>query len=327
MVHHRTMQANDQDRLGAIEAFVAVGRRLSFGEAARDLGISPSALSRRIAKLEERLDCRLLQRSTRHVSLTEAGREFLDSCRDLLTRAEEAVAALSVHASEPAGVLRIRMPTTYGQRRIAPLLASFMATHPKVRLELMMDDKPIDPVETTDDISLRIGNIDSGDFVARRLEPLGSVLCASPRYLSRRKPPAAPADLAAHDCLQLRYPGTAGRWRLSRGVDAAEIDFQPIAAADDVVVLKELVLRDRGIALLPRPIVQADLDAGALVQVLPDWGGPQLWVYLIYPNARHLPRRTRAFIDFLIKAIETEPMADDPKPKARPAGRSRSARS
>ena len=302
------MLAKEHDRLGAIEAFVAVGNHLNFSAAAGDLGISASALSRRISKLEERLNCRLFQRSTRHVSFTEAGLQFFESCRELMARADEAEAALSEHATEPVGLLRVRAPVIYGQRRIAPLLASFMATHPKVRVELTLNDLTLDPAQSMDDVSLRVGTIESGDFVARPLETIGTMLCASPRYLSRRAPPTTPEALAGHDCLQYRYAGSNGRWRLSRGAEHLNLDVQPLAVSNDILAIRELAVQDRGIALLPRPLIADELDAGRLVQVLPQWGGEEVWVYLVYSQARHLPRRARAFVDYLLKAIAAHPM-------------------
>ena len=304
------MLANEQDRLGAVEAFVAVGRRLSFAAAARDLGISASALSRRITRLEERLNCRLLQRSTRHVSFTEAGLQVHESCRDLMARADAAVAALSEHVDEPSGLLRVRSPVTYGLRRIAPLLASFMATHPRIRIELTLEDGAHDPAGTMDDVSLRIGMIERGDFVARRLEPVGWMLCASTRYLSRRRAPRAPEDLAGHGCLQYRPAGNAGHWRLSRGNRSFDFDFPGVFASNDIEAVLALVLGDRSIALLPSALIRDELAAGRLQRVLPEWSGPRYWVHLVYPRARLLPKRTRAFVDFLQQAIGADPLAE-----------------
>lgn len=306
------MLANDQDRLGAIEAFVAVGRRMSFATAARDLGISPSALSRRITRLEERLNCRLLQRSTRHVSFTEAGLQFYDSCRDLLARADQAVAALSEHVDEPSGLLRIRSAVAYGQRRITPLLASFLASYPRIRIELTLDDTALDPSQTMNDVSLRIGQIESGDFVARRLEPVGWMLCASRRYLGRREAPRTPEALAEHSCLQYLPAAGVTRWPLSDGKRSFDFDFPGVFASNDIVSVLALVQADRGIALLPGALIRAELEAKRLVRVLPEWSGPHYWVYLVYPRASLMPRRTRAFVDFLVKAIGAAPLpADD----------------
>jgi DNA-binding transcriptional LysR family regulator len=201
----------DTDRLGGMRAFVAVATRHSFVAAADELGLSASALSRRIAQLERALGCRLLQRTTRRVALTEAGALYLERCLDVLARADEADAAVSAFSAQPRGLLRVSLPNLYGQLRVAPLLPEFMRRHPLLRLEVTMEDRYIDLVEQRIDVGVRIGDLRSGDYVARRLALNRRRLCASPEYLRRKGTPLKPADLRGHACLQLWH-------RVARGL-------------------------------------------------------------------------------------------------------------
>lgn len=225
------MHRPDTDRLGGMRAFAAVASRLSFVEAAGDLGLSPSALSRRIAQIERDLGCRLLQRTTRRVALTEAGALYLERCLDVLARAEEAYAEVSAISGEPRGLLRVALPNVYGQLCVAPLLPEFMRRHPRLRLEVTMEDRYVDLVEQRIDVGVRIGDLQSGDYVVRRLAPNPRRLCAAPAYLTRRGAPRTPADLSAHDCLKFSPPLKDLPWRLRRGGRTVTVTAEPLLRA------------------------------------------------------------------------------------------------
>jgi len=297
------MPRQDFDRFGAMRAFVSAGQKLSFADAADELGISPSALSRRVTQLEAALGCRLLQRTTRRVTLTEAGRLYLERCIDILARAEEADAAISDFSREPQGLLRVALPNLYGQLRVAPLLPQFMRRHPKLRLELSFDDHYVDLVARRIDVGVRIGRLQAGEYVARRLAPNRRYLCASPAYLARCGHPQDIADLAQHACLHFSPLLEEDRWQLSQGARQVKVPIVPAVRADNAEALRQVALGGQGIALLADFLVDDDLKAGRLVRVLPQWAGADSWVFAVYPHARFLPLKTRVFVDFLVERL------------------------
>lgn len=298
-----TMPLQDPDRYGAMCAFAAVGQRLSFAAAADHLGLSPSALSRRVSQLEGRLGCRLLHRTTRSVTLTEAGALYLDRCLDILGRAEEADAAVSQLAREPQGVLRVALPNLYGQRRVAPLLPDFMRRYPGLRLELSFEDRYVDLVERRADVGVRIGNLETGDYVARKLAPNKRFLCAAPDYLERRGCPGEAADLREHACLHFNPLVEDSRWRLARSGRKLEVPINPVMRANNAEALRQAALGGCGIALLAGFLIEHDIEAGRLVPILPEWTVAESWIFAVYPRAQFLPRKTRVFVDFLVESL------------------------
>lgn len=297
------MPLMEADRWGAIRAFEAVGRRLSFAGAAAELDLSASALSRRVAQLEERLGTRLLHRTTRNVTLTEAGELYLERCRSLIDQAQEMDAQAATERATPSGALRISLPNLYGQKRVAPLLPAFMERYPQVRLAVMLSDAYVDMVAERIDVAIRIGALTDADYIARRLAENPRYVCASPDYLARAGTPAHPRDLAGHECLHFN-PLTVGRsWHLARGGRSVEVAIRPVLSADNAEVLREAALAGRGLALLADFVVGEDLAAGRLVPVLTDWTAAASSVHVVYPAARHLPLKTRAFVDFMIATL------------------------
>lgn len=284
-------------------AFVAVGDSLSFADAAKTLGLSASALSRRVGLLEQRLGCRLLNRTTRRVALTEAGARYLDECRTVIEQMDAADAAASSHALEPRGLLRIGLPNLYGQLRVAPILPDFLAQHPRVTLQLDFDDEYADLVRRRLDVAVRIGTNLAGDFVARRLASNPRHVCASPEYLARRGTPAVPQDLEHHDILHFSPLLEGGRWRLSRKGRTVEQPIRAIVTADNAEALRQAALAGSGLAILAEFLIGDDLKAGRLVPVLTDWTTAESDIYVIYPHARYLPLKTRAFVDHLVDRI------------------------
>lgn len=297
------MALSEHDRLAAMRAFATAARKLSFVEAAKALDIGASALSRRISSLEAALGCRLLNRTTRKVTLTEAGEIYLDRCLDVLARLEEAEAAVSSHALEPRGLLRVALPNLYGQKAIAPLLPAFMARHPHVRLQLLFEDRFVDLVEQRIDVGVRIGSLETGDYVARKLAANRRSLCAAPAYLDRSGAPRSIEDLAAHDCLHFSPLSDGSAWRLIRDGRDVEVPIEPTLQADNAEALRLAALAGLGIALLADFVVGEDIEAGRLVRVLPDWSVAESSVYVVYPHARHLPTKTRAFVDHLVESV------------------------
>lgn len=291
------------DRWGGIAAFEAVGRRLSFNEAAKELGISSSAASRRITQLEERLGSRLLQRTTRNVMLTEAGEIYLNRCRLLIEQAQEMDTLVAGLQSEPQGMLRVSLPNLFGQKRIAPRLPDFMRRYPKVQLQVLLSDSYIDMVAQRIDAAVRIGDLEDADYVARRLAPNKRLLCAAPAYLEKAGTPMTPDELASHTCLLFNHSIDGQNWRLECGGKTHVVQIQSMLSTDNAEVLRQAVLAGQGIALLADFVVEEDLAAGRLVPVLGHWQAAESSVHIVYPSARYLPLKTRAFVDFMAEVL------------------------
>lgn len=233
------------------------------------------------------------------MSLTEAGALYLDRCLDILARVEEADAAISTHAREPKGVLRVALPNLYGQLRVAPLLPEFMRRFPKLELELSFDDRFVDLVQNRIDVGIRIGDLQTGDYIVRKLTTNTRLLCAAPAYIERFGAPQTADQLRHHACLHFSPLMGGNHWLLARRGRTAEVLVNPVMRADNAEALRQAALGGCGIALLATFLLEADLDAGRLVRVLPEWSVAESSVFAIYPHVRHLPMKTRVFVDFL----------------------------
>jgi DNA-binding transcriptional LysR family regulator len=300
-----------EKRFSAITEFTVVARHLSFAAAARELEIDPSALSRRIAGLEARLGTRLFQRTTRRVTLTEAGVEYLARARDLLARADEADAAVSRYSVEPSGRLRVTVPNLFGQRHIAPFVPAFLAQHPQIRLDLTFSDHFEDLLDARLDCAVRIGALErGGDVIVRRLAPNRRLICAAPGYLGRFGSLREPGDLAAHRLLHFRPLMTGQTWSLHRGGHEAVVPVEPYLASDNAETLRVAAVNQMGIALLATFVIGEDLRSKNLVPVLPDWQPAASTISVVYPNALFMPRRVRVFVDFLVTLFKSEPAWD-----------------
>lgn len=288
----------------ALLEFAAVARHLSFVQAARELGLHPSVLSRRIQALEQRLGVRLLQRDTRRVSLTEAGHALLGRTLDILTRLDDARAEVSRYSAEATGTLRLALPNLFGQLQVAPLLPAFMRQHPGLRLDLSFNDRLVDLVEHNIDAAIRIGALEAGgDYQVRRIADNHRVICAAPAYIASHGAPGTPAELAGHRILHFSplFGGTT--WRLKGAGAEVKVALDPVMSSDNVEALRYAALAGEGIALLATFAAWQDLAAGRLVPLLPDYRLPESTISIIYPHAPYLPRKVRAFIDFMVQAF------------------------
>jgi DNA-binding transcriptional LysR family regulator len=289
-----------------IREFVAAARRRSFRAAAEELGIDKTVLSRRISRLEQRLGVRLLHRTTRSVTLTEAGSVYLRRCEDLLSRLSDAEAEVSRYASAPTGTLRLAVPNGFGQRCIAPLIPDFMASYPGLELEITFSDRMVDLVEHSLDAAIRIGAPQAGgDLKGRTLMPIRRWLCASPHYLSERGLPKRPEDLAQHRLLHFSPLLDGDVWRLN-GPTLKEVPVQPVLRADNVEMLRLATIAGQGIALIAHFAIREELRSGQLVTVLPDWQVPSSSAALVYPNAPFVPQKVRALSTFLSARLGRE---------------------
>lgn len=287
-----------QSDLDALAVFSKVVETRSFSAAARAKGTTTSAVSKRIAGLEARLGVRLLVRTTRRVSLTEAGSTFHAHVLRILadvTEAEDAVARLG---RAVRGTLRISAPVIFGQRHVAPVVAALVAEHPELRVDLTLADRYVNLAEEGFDVAVRIGELGDSSLVAVKLGELASVVCAAPAYLARRGTPRIPLDLGAHDCIRFSLLATAREWRF-RGDDGRELSV-PVSgrlALDDGIAMVHAAVAGAGIVRLPSFIVEDALGRGELVEVLADRRTKPRPVSVIHPHARHVPPKVRVFVD------------------------------
>ena len=288
------------DRLAAMAAFVKVVELGGFARAAARLSLSTSAVSRQVAELEAHLGVRLLNRTTRTLSLTESGQAFLERAVQLLADVEEAEALVASASPEPRGMLRLTAPITFGERHLAPAIAAFVARHPVVRFEVELSDRVVDIVDEGFDLAVRIGASGSQALIARRIGATQLVCCASPVYLARQGTPRTPADLAGHACLTYAYLASPDAWRFVDGEGREHVArVAGPAHANNGRFLAALAAADLGVTLEPDFIVGDDLAAGTLIALLPGYLPPLSPIYAVYPSRRHLSAKVRAFVDFL----------------------------
>ncbi len=288
------------DRFAALQTFVAVAEEASFSAAARRLGLAKSAVSRQIAELEAALGVRLLNRTTRSLSLTEVGRSYFDRVEQILAELDDANRAAGDTRAAPCGRLKISAPMSFGFLHLAPALSAFLGRYPSVTVDLVMNDRIVDLVEEGFDLAIRISTLPDSSLIARRLAPARRVICASPAYLSARGEPKAPDELKDHDCLFYSNLAAARDWRFQRGDGTP----WPVTVAGRLGVnngdaLRVAALGGLGLAHIPTFIVGADLQAGTLVKVLEAYVAQDVSITAVYPHSRHLSPTVRALVDFL----------------------------
>jgi DNA-binding transcriptional LysR family regulator len=288
------------DRFSALRAFAQVVESGSFSRAADRLGLSTTAVSRQVAELEAHLQTRLLNRTTRRLSLTESGQAFYGRAVQLLHDLEEAEQEASKATITPRGTIRLTTSLNFGTRQVAPAIAAFVARHPGVRFDVQLSDRIVDLVEEGFDLAIRIGGGGSDNLVARKLGETRLVACASPEYLARHGTPATPQDLAPHDCFTYEYASPRGQWRF-RGRDGGEetVRVSGPVHSNSGDLNAALAARGAGVAFEPDFIVSDELRAGRLVALLPDYAAAPAPIYAVYPTRKHLSAKVRLFVDYL----------------------------
>ncbi len=283
--------------LGDLEVFVRVIAAGSMSTAARDLGLSPAVVSKRIKRLEDKLGTRLLQRTTRQISLTEAGQGFHERVLTVLGGLEEAEAFASGRSSEVNGTLKISASTSFGRMHVAPHLKPFMEAHPDLAIHLVLSDEFTDIVGGGFDLAIRIAELNDSSLVARRLAPVRRVLCAAPSYLSEYGTPETLDDLKKHRCLPAHNHES---WRLEGPNGPVTLRPEGMLITNSSEVLREAVIAGLGIALRSTWDVGAELKSGKLVQVLPQYESSRnVALSAVYPSRQFLPAKVRLFIDYL----------------------------
>lgn len=297
------------DKLIAMTVLVRVVEARGFSAGARALEMSPSAVSKQIARLEESLGVQLFYRSTRRVTLTEAGRAYHERCVRILDEVAEAEAATTALNAEPRGTLRIAATVSFGRVEILPRIDAFMRRHQELSIECELTDRHVDLVEDGIDVAIQWREqMDDPDIVARKLCVNRRIICAAPDYIQRHGMPHRPEDLLAHNCLTLSALDEFNDWAFEdaeRGHRVLRVHGNFRANTADG--LYGAVLAGLGVARLSTWLVAPDIEAGRLVPVLPDYRHDYSAFYILYPHRRHLSRKVRAFVDFLVDVFTPLP--------------------
>ena len=298
------------DKLNSIRAFTKVVQHSSFAAAARDLRLSRSAVSKHVIELEQELGGQLLSRTTRSVTATENGQAYYERCLAILSDLEEADLSATRLQAEVRGLLRINAPMSFGTLHLARAVADFMEKYPDLRIQLLLSDQQVDPVQEGFDITLRIADLPSSSMIARRIAPARRAICASPSYLARHGTPKHPDDLRGHACLTYGHLATGNQWKLTGPDGDHWIAIPWTLCTNNAEVLRDAAVQGRGIALLPTFIAGADFQQGRLATILPGYQAPEISIYAIYPATRHLSLKVRVFIDFLVERFGGRPYWD-----------------
>jgi DNA-binding transcriptional LysR family regulator len=288
------------DRLAALESFARVAETGSFSAAARALNLSKSLISRQVSALEAELGARLIARTTRSLTLTEAGRSYYDQVARILTQMEEADLSVSQLQATPRGKLRVSAPVSFSMLRLAPALPEFLALYPEIEIDIVLNDRHVDLLADGFDLAIRIGKLADSSLIARKLCEVKRYVCASPDYLARRGTPKVPADLKRHDCLCYSNADSLTEWRFTdQDGRPLTVEVKGRVRANNGDLLRAAALGGLGLLELPDFLVARDIEKGDLVPVLEAYVRQEGALYAVYPHARYLPPKIRVFVDFL----------------------------
>jgi len=299
------------NHLAAIEAFVKVAELKSFSAAAVRLSTSKSVVSRHVSALEAQLGLRLFHRTTRSLTLTEAGRGYFERVSQILIDLEAAEQSVSHLQITPRGQLKISAPMSFGFLHLAPALPDFLAAYPELTVDVMMSDRFVDLVEEGFDLAVRIGSLAESSMIAKKLSPIRRVICASPDYLARHGMPQTPQDLPNHQCLYNSNLPSGDEWRFQMpDVKPITVSVKGQISINNGDALRIAALNHLGLIDLPTFIVGRDLQAGTLVSVLDEYIPQRMALSAVYSHARHLSPKVRAFVDFLSQRFGPRPYWD-----------------
>jgi LysR family transcriptional regulator, transcriptional activator for dmlA len=282
--------------------FAAVAKAGTLSAAARELDVSPPAVSKRLAQLERRLGVRLMHRTTRRISLTAEGEVYVETGRRILSELEELESQISSARAAPKGLLRVNATLGFGRTYVAPLVSAFRRRYPEVEVLLQLTDRPVSLTDEAFDVGIRFGDLPDARIVARKIANNRRLLCAAPGYLDRHGRPATPADLTRHDCIVLRQNDSGfGLWRLLRGRKSEPIKVRGPLSSNDGSVVLGWALDGHGVLMRAEWEIADHLRAGRLEQVLPEYALPPADIYAVYPERHHLSARVRVFVGFLVE--------------------------
>ncbi|QWL59358.1 LysR family transcriptional regulator [Aeromonas jandaei] len=287
--------------LNAALILVRIVDKGSFTAAAQELGMTKAMVSRRIAELELRLGVRLLYRSTRQLTLTEEGEKYYRHCSKAVEALTEAELMLSASQQEVTGTLKMAVPIETGQLVVGRLVAKFLQAYPGLQVELELTNRVVDPISEGLDAVVRIGDMSDSNLAARRLWSTGRLLCASPAYLARSPAIKRPEDLANHERVTVSSGFLASHWCFE--LDGKEVLVDPPSRfrVNNITCAREAAKAGLGLASIPAMLCQEELASGELVAVLPEWQQPKVSIYLLFPERQLMPRKLRAFIDFMVE--------------------------
>ena len=298
------------DKLQSIRAFAKVVQHGSFAAAAREMRLSRSAVSKYVIDLEQDLGSQLLVRTTRSARPTENGQAYYERCTAILADLEEADLAVTRLQAEPRGILRVNAPMSFGTLHLGRAIADFMEKYPELQIQLVLSDQQIDPVQEGFDVTLRIADLPSSSMIARKIAPAARIVCAASSYLERRGTPKHPSELREHDCLAYGHLATGNQWKLTGPDGDHWIHIPWTLCTNNAEVLRDVAVKGHGIALLPTFIAGADLQKGSLRTILAEYKAPDISVYAVYSQTRHLSVKVRVFVDFLVERFGRRPHWD-----------------
>jgi DNA-binding transcriptional LysR family regulator len=297
------------DTLMSMRVFHTVVELQSFTAAASQLAMSTAMTSKHVQHLEEHLGTRLLNRTTRKLSLTDSGQAYFERCSQILSDIKESEAEVLSLTATPQGLLRVTMPVSFAVRHVEPMLSQYMRTWPDVELDLFLSDRLTDLIESNIDVALRIGHALDASLIARELATNRMIVCAAPDYLRQHGVPQSPAALVDHNCLLYSYAATGNEWRM-QGRDGEHcVKVSGKLKINNGDLLNQLAIAGQGIVCQPEFLVRAELDAGLLVEILQDYAQPRIGIYAVYSSRKHLSAKIRSFVDCLAEYLAAKDAA------------------
>lgn len=295
------------DQLSAMRAFVRVAETGSFSAAARSSATTQATISKRVAALEEALGVKLLIRSSREQSLTETGQQYFQHCIPILDAIDEAENIARCHSQAPRGLLRITASVDFGRRVLSSLLRDFMAQYPDIQIDLVLSNYYLDLIAGGIDVAIRAGRLDDSSLISKPLGDLSLCLVAAPNYLEKNGQPNHPSDLEQHECLLYSPTNNPRRWKFSREGKVMSVIVDGKFQCDDGDVMLDMVLAGYGMSLLPYWLVHEKVASGELQVLLDNFSLPAIDMKMVYPDRKHLPWKTRCFLDFMAENIHEHP--------------------
>lgn len=298
------------DVLMGMRVFTKVVELKSFAKAADYLNLSRGMTSRYVAQIEEHLHVRLINRTTRHLSLTESGSNYYQKAIQILSLVAETEQSAANDAAEPRGLLRVSCSVAFGGSLLGDAIGAYLQRYPQVQVEIVLCERMVDLVDEGFDLAIRVADNIAPGLVARPLTPIRFVACASPQYLQRRGHPAAPAELTGHDCLTFSDNDAQKEWRFSRNGELNSIKVHGSFHGNNGNILCNAAAGGLGIVYQPSFLVHEQIRNGRLVRLLPDWEADTFWAYAVYPHRKFLLPKVRSFVDFMVNYFGPNPIWD-----------------
>lgn len=285
--------------INLIPIFTAIVEQGSFSRAAEHLGISKSAVSKRISTLEAEIGVKVLHRSTRKLTLTEAGERFYFHAQQALNSAKEAMNAVSELQQNPKGTLKISTPMSFGRLHLVPLIPIFLKKYPDITIQMDMSDLDRDIIQEGYDIAIRGANLPDSSLIAKKIAPARSVICGAPEYFQKHGIPSVPEELTQHNCILYTYHTTLNIWVFCKDGEEQKVQIKGNYQVNNAEAIRDTLIQGLGIGRIPSFVAAPAIAEGKLIQVLADYEMPTKTIYALYPAKEYMPMKTRAFLDFL----------------------------